>query len=117
MGQEHFPTATGIRLVQDNLHPHTLSALYEAFPPEDARQLVKKLEPHYTPKHASWFNLAETEFSVLRRQCPARRFSARSELDQYTATWEHERNVKKMTVNGTFPIAHARKKLKRAYPV
>lgn len=115
--QVHFPTATCIRLVQDNLNTHKLSALYEAFPPEEARQLVKKLEPHYTPKHASWLNMAETEFSVLSRQCTDQRFPDRARLEQYVTAWEHERNAKKITVNWTFTIAQARKKMKRAYPV
>lgn len=115
--QVHFPTATCIRVVQDNLNTHKLSALYEAFPPEEARHLVKKLEPHYTPKHASWLNMAETEFSVLSRQCTAQRFPDRARLEQYVTAWEHKRNAKKITVNWTFTIAQARKKMKRAYPV
>jgi len=115
--QVHFPTATCIRLVQDNLNTHKPSALYEAFPPEEARQLVKKLELHYTPKHASWLNLAEPEFSVLSRQCTQQRFPDRERLEQYVAAWEHERNTRKVTVNWTFTIAQARKKMKRAYPV
>ena len=115
--QVHFPTATCIRLVQDNLNTHKLSALYEAFPPKEARQLVKKLEPHYTPKHASWLNMAETEFSVLSRQCTHQRFPNRERLEHYVSIWEHERNAKKVTVNWTFTVAKARKKMKRAYPV
>jgi len=113
----HCPTATCIRLVQDNLNTHTLANLYEAFLPEEARQLVKKLELHYTPKHASWLNMAETEFSVLSRQCTRQRFPDRESLEQYVTAWENDRNAKKVTVNWTFTVAQARKKLKRAYPV
>lgn len=115
--QVHFPTARCLRLVQDNLNTHTRANLYEAFPPEEARQLIKKLEPHYTPKHARWLNMAETEFSVLSRQCPPRRFPDRAHLEHYVTTWEHDRNAKKVTVNWTFTISQARKKMKRAYPV
>jgi hypothetical protein len=115
--QVHFPQAQCIRLVQDNLNTHTLANLYEAFPPEEARQLIKKLEPHYTPKHASWLNMAETEFSVLSRQCTQQRFPDRPHLDHYVMIWENERNAKKITVNWTFTISQARKTLKRAYPV
>jgi hypothetical protein len=113
----HFPQAHCVRLVQDNLNTHTLANLYEAFPPEQARALVKKLELHYTPKHASWLNMAETEFSVLSRQCTQQRFSDRAHLERYVTAWEHERNAKKVTTNWTFTIAKARKKMKRAYPV
>jgi len=115
--QIHFPSAACIRLVQDTRNTHKLSAVYEAFPPKEARQLIKKLEPHDTPKHASWLNMAETEFSVLNRHCTQHRFPDREHLEQYVTVWEHERNSKKATVNWTFTIAHARKKMKRAYPV
>lgn len=113
----HCPQAQCIRLVQDNLNTHTLANLYEAFPPEEARQLIKKLEPHYTPKHASWLNMAETEFSVLSRQCTQQRFPDRTHLQHDVTVWENERNTKKITVNWAFTITKARKKLKRAYPV
>lgn len=112
-----FPAARCIRLVQDNLNTHTLANLYEAFPSKEARHLVKKLEPHYTPKHASWLNMAETEFSVLSRQCTQQRFADREHLGRYVLAWERDRNARKVTVNWTFTIAQARKKMKRAYPV
>ena len=115
--QIHFPSTACLCLVQDNLNTHKLSALYEAFPPKEARHLIKKLELQYTPKHASWLNMAETEFSVLNRQCTQQRFPDREHLEQDVTVWEHERNSKKATVNWTFTIAQARKKMKRAYPV
>src|SRR4029434_11147279 len=68
-----YPRADKIVLVQDNLNTHTLASLYEAFPPEEARRLIAKLEVHYTPKHGSWLNMAEIELGVLRRQCLDRR--------------------------------------------
>ena len=61
----HFPHAEKIRVVLDNLNTHSPASLYEAFPPEEARRLVRKLEFHHTPKHASWLNMAEIEFSVM----------------------------------------------------
>ena len=72
----HFPRATKIRLVQDNLNTHDGASLYEAFPPEEARRLLDKIEFHYTPKHGSWLNMAETEISIMRRQCLDRRLDS-----------------------------------------
>ena len=84
----HFPDATKIRVVLDNLNTHTRAALYEAFPPAEARRILRKLEFHYTPVHGSWLNMAELEFSMLSRQCLNRRIGDRDTLVTEVAAWE-----------------------------
>ena len=88
----HFPKAETIRVVLDNRNTHVFGALYEAFTPEEARRIARRLEFHYTPKHGSWLNLAEMEFSVLSRQCLDRRIATAQELADAIAAWERERN-------------------------
>jgi hypothetical protein len=112
----HFPAAERIRLVEDNLNTHTPAALYEAFPPAEARRILDRLEFHYTPKHGSWLNMAEIELSVLGRQCLDRRIADKAILEQEVAAWEQTRNARKATVNWRFTTADARIKLKRLYP-
>jgi hypothetical protein len=111
-----LPDAVCIRVVQDNLNTHTPAALYEAFPPAEARRILDKLEFHYTPKHGSWLNMAEIELSVLSRQCLDRRIPDKETLEQETTAWEQTRNAKAATVNWRFTTADARIKLKRLYP-
>jgi len=84
----HFPKAEKVRVVLDNLNTHVLGALYEAFPPEEARRIATRLEFHYTPKHGSWLNMAEMEFSVWTRQCLNRRMETAAELAEAIAVWE-----------------------------
>ncbi len=79
-------------LVHDNLNTHKPASLYEAFPPEQARRILERLEIHYTPKHGSWVNMAEAELSVLAGQCLGRRIATREELERQVAAWEEERN-------------------------
>jgi len=112
----HDPAAERIVLVLDNLNTHTLGALYETFPPEEARRLSRKLELHYTPKHGSWLNIAEIELSVLSRQCLDRRIPEQAELAQEVTTWTHERNLNHNRVDWRFTTTDARIKLKRLYP-
>jgi hypothetical protein len=112
----YFPAAAVIRVVLDNLNTHVLGALYETFPPEEARRIAKRLEFHYTPKHGSWLNMAEMEFSVLGRQCLDRRLGSAEELAQEVATWEAERNKAQTKIQWSFRIADARKKLHWIYP-
>ena len=116
LADEYFPHVEVIRLVQDNLNTHTPAALYEVFPPQEARRLVKKFEFHYTPKHASWLNMAEIEFSVVSKQCLDRRIPNIESVKQEGAIWERERNAKKVTVDWEFTSQHARIKLERLYP-
>jgi hypothetical protein len=112
----HYPQATKIRLVGDNLNTHTGASLYEAFPPEEARRLLEKLEFHYTPKHGSWLDMAESELSVLSRQCLSRRIPDKESLTKQVAAWQIARNSKNATADWHFTTADARIKLKRLYP-
>lgn len=112
-----YPKAKSVVLVCDNLNTHTLAALYEAFPPEKARRLAKRLEIHYTPKHGSWLNIAEIELSVLSNQCTkGRRIPDIQTLKQATKAWEKERNRTSSSVNWQFTTDKARTKLKKLYP-
>lgn len=112
----YFPEAISIRLVMDNLNTHDLASLYDTFEPAEARRLVEKLEVHYTPKHGSWLNMAEIEFSVLNGQCLGRRISDHATLINEIAAWERDRNTAATGVNWHFTTADARIKLKRLYP-
>ncbi len=108
--------AEKVVLVMDNLNTHKLASLYEAFPPERARRIVRKLEVHHTPKHGSWLNVAEIELSVLSRQCLDRRIETREELERQVAAWEEARNEQGVGVRWRFTTADARMKLRRLYP-
>jgi transposase len=112
----HYPEAERIAVVLDNLSTHSPAALYQAFPPEEARRLLQRLEFHYTPKHGSWLNMAELEFSVLGRQCLGRRIPDRETLQREITAWEAARNVAQATVQWRFTVAAARTKLHRLYP-
>jgi transposase len=114
---EHYPNAEKIRVVLDNLNTHTGAALYEAFEPAEARRILRRLEFHYTPKHASWLNQIEIEFSVLSRECiGGRRIPDEGMLQREAAAWEKERNEKGATVDWRFSVEAARTKLERLYP-
>jgi len=113
---EAYPQAEVIRVVLDNLNTHTPASLYQAFPPEEARRIAKRLEFHYTPKHASWLNMAEIEFSVLERQCLDRRLTSRDEVAQEVGAWEVDRNAAGATILWRFTTTDARTKLHRFYP-
>lgn len=117
LAETHFPEAEKIRVVLDNLNTHTPAAFYETFPPEQARQLTKKLEFHYTPEHSSWLNMAEVEISVLTKQCLDRRLGSQEIVVKEVGAWETERNNLKATIDWRFTIPNARDKLKRLYPV
>jgi hypothetical protein len=112
----HFPQAELITVVLDNLNTHTPAALYETFPPAEARRIVRKLDFRFTPKHASWLNMAELEFAVLHGQCLDRRLANRAGVCQEVAAWEAERNAAKATVQWQFTVAKARTKLRHLYP-
>ena len=111
-----YPAAERIVLVMDNLNTHTPAALYEAFPPAEAKRLADKLEIHHTPKHGSWLNIAEIELSVLSRQCLDRRVPDFATLAAEVAAWQDRRNAAGGTVDWRFTTADARIKLKRLYP-
>ena len=112
----HFPQAKKIRLVQDNLNTHDGASLYEAFPPAKARRRLDKIEFHYTPKHGSWVNTAETEISIMNQQCLDRRMEDAGELAVEVVAWERQRNAKKIHLHWTFTLAAARRKLRKLYP-
>ena len=111
------PKADQIILVQDNLNTHKLASLYEAFPPEEARRLIDKLEVHDTPKHGSWLNRAEIALGVVRQQCLDRRIPDFSTLTDAVAAWQSNRNAAQVQVDWQFTTADARVKLKRLYPI
>jgi DDE superfamily endonuclease len=111
-----YPDAERIVLVLDNLNTHTPASLYAAFPPEEAHRLAAKLEWHYTPKHGSWLNIAEIEFSVLARQCLDRRIADKAALKGEVALWAARRNRVGTGVRWRFTTADARIKLHRLYP-
>lgn len=110
------PDADCIRLVVDNLNIHHPAALYETFEPQEANRILKKLEFHYTPKHASGLNQVEIEFPVLSRQCLNRRIATQAELAEEVKAWQDERNAQKATVNWRFSSAQARIRLEHLYP-
>lgn len=112
----HYPEAETIVLVMDNLNTHKVASLYEAFPPAEARRLIDKLEIHYTPKHGSWLDMAETELGVLSRQCLDRRLPDRDTLTREVAAWEASRNTAESKVIWRFNTEDARIKLKTLYP-
>jgi hypothetical protein len=112
-----YPQAPKICLVMDNLNTHNISSLYEAFPPQRARALARRLEIHYTPKHGSWLNIAESELSAMTIQCLERRFSDIDILRQELSAWSASRNAASVAIKWQFRTADARVKLRRLYPI
>lgn len=116
LAEDRYPNAKKIRVVLDNLNTHRLYHLYEVFEAPHARALARKFEFYYTPKHASWLNMIELEFSVLERQCLDRRIGTEKELKEQIEAWENRRNEEKATIDWQFSTPKARKKLSRYYP-
>jgi DDE superfamily endonuclease len=116
LSDTHFPGAPKIALVQDNLNTHKPASLYEAFPAAEARRLVERFEWHYTPKHGSWLNMAESELSVLSSQCLDRRIPDKRSLADEVAAWEVDRNKNHTKADWQFTAGDARVKLRRLYP-
>jgi transposase len=112
----HFPAADRIRVVMDNLSTHSAGALYQAFPASEARRVLRRLEFHYVPKHASWLNMVEIEIGVLRTQCLDRRIATRQRLVSEIFAWERQRNATGARVSWMFTTEKARAKMGRAYP-
>jgi len=112
----HYPQAECIRVVLDNLNTHKPGSLYEAFPPAEALRLLRRLEFHYTPKHASWLNMAEIELSVLSSQCLDRRIPDRDTLIAETTPWQDRRNRDGIPVKWRFTVQKARTALPHLYP-
>jgi hypothetical protein len=113
---ERYPEAARVRVVLDNLNTHRPASLYEAFPPAEARRILKRLEFHHTPKHGSWLNMAEIEISVFQRQCWDQRIGDQATLVHQTQALEAERNAKQATIHWQFTADQARVKLERLYP-
>jgi hypothetical protein len=113
----HYPQATQMRLVLDNLNTHTGASLYEAFPPKEARRVLERLEFHPTPKHARWLNMAEIEIGVLQQQCLDRRLDDVEWLRREISAWEERRNKHQVKIHWGFTLAVARQKLKKLSPV
>jgi len=111
-----YPRAEAVILVMDNLNTHGMASLYEAFEPELARSLAKRLQVHHTPKHGSWLNIAEIELGVLSRQCLDRRMDGIETVRTECSAWDQQRNEKQKGVDWRFTTADARIKLKRLYP-
>lgn len=116
MLDQRYPEAEKVVLVMDNLNTHNFGSLYAAFPPEEARRLVDRLEIHFTPKHGSWLNIAEIELSVLKRQCLAGRIDCIDKMRHNVAVWNADRNSRQANVDWQFKTTDARVKLKRLYP-
>ena len=112
----HFPKAERIRVVLDNLSTHSAGALYQAFPAAEARRMLRRLEFHYTPKHASWLNMVEIEIGVLPSQCLDRRIATKARLIAEVAAWERHRNASGARIQWMFTTSKARAKMGRAYP-
>jgi hypothetical protein len=116
LAEDVHPDAEKIVLVMDNLNTHKLASLYETFEPSRARALAERFEIHHTPKHGSWLNMAEIEFSVLNRQCLNRRIATKDELMKEIAAWEDDRNDRQIGIRWRFTVDDARIKLHRLYP-
>jgi hypothetical protein len=112
----HFPKAALISVVLDNLNTPTPAALYAAFPPAEARRLLRNLDFRDTPKHGSWLNMAEIEFAVVSQQGLEQRLPTQEMVRRTTTAWATQRNAVPATVHWRFTIAKARRKLKRLYP-
>jgi hypothetical protein len=116
LSDTHFPQVSKIVLVQDNLNTHKPASLYEAFPAAEARRLVERFEWHYTPKHGSWLDMAESELSVLSCQCLDQRIPDKDTLTTHVDAWQNQRNKTNAKADWQFTTADARIKLKRLYP-
>ena len=113
---EHYPEADRIRVVLDNLSAHSAAALYQAFEPAEARRILRRLEFHFTPKHASWLNMVEIEIGVMVSQCLDRRIPDKATLINEIAAWEQRRNAEEARIKWMFTVERAREKMGKAYP-
>jgi len=113
----HFPDAPRITLVLDNLNTHQPASLYQTFEPVEAKRILDRLEIHYTPKHGSWLNMADIEFSLLSRQCLSRRIDNPATLAEEVTAWVAARNADRSTIDWRFTTDDARIKLTHLYPI
>jgi transposase len=112
----HYPHAQNIRVVLDNLSTHSDAALYQTFPPEEARRILRRLDMHYVPKHASWLNMVEIEIGVLKGQCLDRRIGDRTTMEREIAAWQSARNAAGERIRWMFNVERAREKMGHVYP-
>ena len=117
MVDQAFPAADRIVLVLDNLNTHRPAALYQAFPPQEARRILDRIEWHFTPVHGSWLNIAELEWAVLTRQCLERRLPTQEALAAEVAAWVTQRNQARVRVAWRFTVDDARHTLAHVYPI
>ncbi|MEP6894356.1 MAG: IS630 family transposase [Chloroflexota bacterium] len=110
-----YPEAIKIRVVQDNLNTHDISAFYENLPADEALALAERFEFYYTPKSASWLNMIEIEFSALARECLHRRIPSIKQVEREVLTLVNERHLKHIKINWQFSIQTARSKLNSHY--
>jgi len=113
----HYPHTEKIVCVMDNLNIHSIASLYEAFPPREARRFAEKLEIHYTPKHASWQNMAEIEIGILSRQCLAENMTSMDEMRRKVSAWQLRRNEACSALKWQFNTSDAKIKLNKLYPI
>jgi len=111
-----YPDADKVRVVMDNLSTHTASAIYQTFPAAEARRILRRLEFHYTPKHASWLNMVEIEIGVIRRQCLDQRIDSRAKLETEVRAWERRRTASGARIRWMFSTDQARVKMAESYP-
>ncbi len=116
IADEHYPEAEVITLVMDNLGTHTPGAFYERFEPAEAKRILDRFEFVFTPKHGSWFDMAEIELNVLNNQCLGRRIDSIDKVRSEVEAWEKARNGFNKKINWQFNTYKARIKLKRLYP-
>ena len=116
LSDEMFPDAKKIILVMDNLNTHKAASLYKAFPPSEARRIIKRLEIHYTPKHGNWLDMAEIDLNVMTRQCLSRRISTLDKLKCELSAWELECNRDTAKIQWHFQTGDAQEKLISLYP-
>jgi len=112
----HYPEASKVTLVMDNLRTHSTGAFYETFEAKEAKRLMDKIEFVYTPKHGSWLNMAEIELNVLSRQCLNRHIDDIKEVKKQVTAWQKNRNKRKNKIEWRFTTKDARIKLKKLYP-
>lgn len=112
----HYPDAKKIVLVMDNYTTHTVGAFYETYPPREAKRILDRLEFVFTPKHASWLNMAEIELHVLNGQCLNRRIDTIEEMKKEVMAWQNHRNNRVCKIDWRFDTDEARIKLKKLYP-
>jgi transposase len=111
-----YPDADKVRVVMDNLSTHTAAAIYQTFPAAEARRILRRLEFHYTPKHASWLNMVEIEIGVIRRQCLDKRIDSRAKLETEVRAWERRRTASGARIRWMFSTDQARVKMAESYP-